>query len=139
MLPGEPERSIDEFISKYLTEGRVTEWLQSMTETSILLQMPKFDLAQEHDLQSVLGDMGMDGAFDQTADFYNINESEQLYLSEVRHKTILRIGESGTNEAPGVSTTPDRRIQLNRPFVFLLREQHSGLVLLMGKVGDPAK
>ena len=78
------------------------------------------------------------------ADFSGIAEDRDLYISSVRHKTFVKVDEAGT-EAAAVTvvemretTVPDKfEICVDRPFLFAIREHHSGTVLFIGKMIDP--
>jgi serpin B len=60
----------------------------------------------------------------------------------VKQNTFVEVNEEGT-EAAAVTTvgiivvsvpTP---IVVDRPFLFVIRERHSGTILFMGTIGDP--
>jgi serpin B len=86
--------------------------------------------------------MGMDIAFNETlADFTRINQNGGLYIDEVLHKTYIKIDEEGTEAAAvtsiGISLTsmPETiDFCVDKPFMFMIREKHSGTILFIGKV-----
>jgi len=109
------------------------------------LLLPKFELQYEITLNDILIDLGMDDAFDETrADFSRMHASglPDLFISEVKHKTWLRVDEKGSEAAAATSVQMDYRsipetFAVNRPFIFLIRERSSGTILFIGKVMDP--
>jgi len=118
------------------------EWTDGLVETSTILSMPKFELKFKSNLANALTDLGMGIAFSMAADFSRLSREHRLALSRVEHSTYVKVDEEGTEAAAatavGVSLTsmpPPARI--DRPFVFAIRERHSGAILFIGKVEDP--
>ncbi|MFH1250153.1 MAG: serpin family protein, partial [bacterium] len=78
------------------------------------------------------------------ADFTNINKDGNLYISEVKHKTFVEVNEEGTEAAAVTSVEigltsigSGITMRINRPFVFAIRENHSGTILFIGKIVKP--
>ena len=94
--------------------------------------MPKFELRFEQKLNEILKDMGMYDAFiPSVANFTGLREEGDLFISQVIHKTYLKVFEDGCEAAavtvvdgaggamPVKETIYDMKI--NRPFLFLLK------------------
>ena len=95
----------------------------------------------------------MTAAFDAgRADFSGIahpaNPDERLVMDDVIHKAFVKVDEKGTEAAAATAITmraasavmqPEKPFQVvaDRPFLFLIRERSSGLVLFLGRVTDP--
>ncbi|CAH8382264.1 unnamed protein product [Eruca vesicaria subsp. sativa] len=74
--------------------------------------------------------------------------AENLYISSILHKTCIEVDEEGT-EAAAISVAfivtcsayesrkPD--FIADHPFLFVVREDKSGVVVFMGQVLDPSK
>jgi serpin B len=84
-------------------------------------------------------------AFDpDNADFSNISDL-QLYITDVLHQTFIETNEEGTEAAAAtvviIGTTsmppPTPVINVNRPFLYLIRETTTGTIVFMGQVTDP--
>ncbi len=109
------------------------------------LYLPKFKFEYEKPLNDMLKSMGMSIAFSlKDADFTNIDKRGQLYISEVRHKTFVQVDEEGTEAAAvtsvGVGATSVGQnlvMRVDRPFIFVIRENTSGTVLFIGKIVEP--
>ncbi len=111
--------------------------------TSVLL--PKFEFDSTHDLEPVLSPMGMAAAFSAfDADFSGI--APQIYLSKAMQKANITVDEEGTEAAAAtaafacatsVPVSPPRVFAADRPFLFLIRETGSGIVLFIGRVVKP--
>ena len=108
----------------------------------MLFRSPKFKLHYKKELSDVLTDLGMGVAFTNQANFRNIADTS-LAISKVKHKTFLKVDEEGT-EASGATSVEVRvtsappSFVVNRPFVVVIRENHSGTILFIGTVADPA-
>ena len=93
-------------------------------------------------MKDILYSMGMEDAFTRKADLSGINPDAPLFISEVKHKTFVEVNEEGTEAAAvtsvgiGVTSVP-QSFNVNRPFIFMIREQNSGAILFMGKVMNP--
>jgi serpin B len=60
----------------------------------------------------------------------------------VKHKTYLEVNEEGTVAAAVTSvgivvTSLPAVVQVNRPFLFLIREKESNAILFIGQVTNP--
>ena len=112
------------------------------------LALPKFDFGSDHDLKSILEPMGMGAAFDVgRADFSGI--APQLYIGTAIQKANVTVDESGTEAAAAtvavmlersagpIRKDPPRPFVADRPFLFLIRETRTGLILFLGRVCKP--
>jgi len=141
LLP-KPGTKIDEFVAK-MTQQRWNGWTSGFHKTEIDLFLPKFKLEYGKKLNDVLKAMGMAIAFSPgEADFTNIDRAGGLFISQVKHKTFVQVDEEGT-EAAAVTSVEISRVSMNptmridRPFVFVIRENHSGTILFIGKIVEP--
>ncbi len=110
------------------------------------IALPKFEFDSTHDLGPVLSSMGMAAAFSASdADFSGI--APQLYLSKAIQKANVTVDEEGTEAAAATAAfarascapmQPPRAFVADRPFLFLIRETRSGVVLFIGRVAKPA-
>jgi len=89
--------------------------------------------------------MGMPIAFSDFADFTGISDV-RLMISEVLHKTYITVDEEGTEAAAvtsiGMTLTSMPMIpiiNINKPFVFAIREKSTGVILFIGKMGNLEK
>jgi len=145
ILP-KPEIHIDKLTSM-LNNDSWENWLSNFTKQNGSLYLPKFKLEYGLSLVDALKAMGMDIAFAPgKADFSGINEKEKLFISEVKHKTFVRVDEKGTEAAAvtsvGMMTTslppqPAFVMRVDRPFIFVISENKSQSILFMGKIIEP--
>ena len=130
-----PRETVD--INKYITslnseENSINQLIEKLTYAKVNLELPKFELEFYSSLKEVLGDMGMEKAFTNDADFTGLREENNLKIDDVLHKTYLKVNEFGTEAAAVTavitkytSARPKKEIiyqmKVNRPFLFLLR------------------
>lgn len=125
----------------------VDEWnllTESLTPSLMDVQLPKFKFSYEKTLNDMLISMGMGIAFSDFADFSGINTDKRICISEVKHKTFVEVNEEGTEAAAVTSvgmvvTSMPLTIDfnVNRPFVFAIREKYTNAILFIGCVEEP--
>ena len=111
------------------------------------MALPRFGMSGELELKHALSALGMPLAFDEArADFSGmLKGGEPFYLSGVVHKVFVDVNEEGTESAAATGVTLEARsLQADRPvfradhaFVFLIRDRHSGQMLVLGRLADP--
>ncbi|MCK4857386.1 MAG: serpin family protein [candidate division Zixibacteria bacterium] len=137
---------VDALIAQF-SEVNWEVWFSSFQETELDVFLPKFELEYELKLNDVLSALGMGIAFDEyAADFSGIAPLTcgNLYISEVKHKTYVKVDEDGTEAAAvtsvGIAITgvlPQPQFRADHPFTFVIRENHSGTILFIGKIVEP--
>lgn len=147
VLP-KPDQDLNTIIAE-LDKETWDSWVNQLIPRDLqLLQMPKFEIEYEIKLNDVLTALGMGIAFAPgQADFSRMWEGSlgSLFISEVKHKTYVKVDEEGTEAAAVTSvemrytSVPDNpTMRINRPFLFAIRERFSGTILFIGKIADPA-
>jgi serpin B len=110
----------------------------------VLLALPKFRTTATFELAATLSAMGMPTAFGAMADFSGIVPSEPLRITRAIHKAFVDVREQGTEAAAAtavvMSVTMAARpvqVEVDRPFLFFIRDVRSGAVLFVGRIVDP--
>jgi serine protease inhibitor len=139
-------KNIDSLIAA-LNQGNFDKWWSEFHSDSGKVCLPKFTLEYELKLNDALKALGMSMAFDpDQADFSKMFQGKGLFISEVKHKTFVEVNEEGTEAAAvtsvgiALSAYPPPlpfEMVVDRPFVFLIRENLSGTILFMGKIVEP--
>lgn len=147
------EKSSLEAVEKSLTAEKLQGWIDAVKGRSVKISLPRFtiDPAESFALKEPLEKLGMKSAFTDKADFTGIakpkSKAEELKLAQVFHKAFVRVDEKGTEAAAasavdvaakGAAPIP-LEISFDRPFLFFVRDNASGLVLFMGHVADPSE
>ena len=109
------------------------------------LNFPKFEFETEISLATILARMGMPSAFNDGADFSGMTGTKDLFISDVFHKAFVSVDEEGTEAAAAtavvmsVTSAPENplRLEVDRPFLFLIRDIQTNSILFMGRVVEP--
>lgn len=140
-----PQKNIDSLIAEF-TEENWDNWINSFSKDSGDIYIPKFTLEYELTLNEVLKALGMEIAFDPyQADFTKMYKPGGIWIGKVKHKTFVEVNEEGTEAAAVTSVEivlgPDGPsgfyMRVDRPFVFVIRENKSQAILFMGKIVEP--
>ncbi|MHC4060098.1 MAG: serpin family protein [Planctomycetota bacterium] len=135
---------LDEF-EKKIKPRNLSDWLTKLRSRKVIVSFPKFKMTSQFGLAGVLRSMGMRDAFSQQADFSGMNGSKDLYISAVIHKAYVDVNEEGTEAAAatgvvvGVTAIPAPQpvFRADHPFLFLIRDNHTGSILFIGRVMAP--
>jgi len=136
--------SFDAFLSA-LTPTVLGDITNHLTPQAVDLSMPKFTLTRASSLPPILESFGMTDAFDPTrADFSGIDGNRDLFVGGVFHQAFVSVDEEGTEAAAAtaiiIGTTafpsPILTLAINHPFIFLIRDRQTGVILFMGKVAS---
>jgi len=141
------EKNINDFIAELSAENWDL-WMNSFSKQQGTLELPRFKLKYEKKLNDVLKVLGMGIAFDPNqADFTKMYRTGGLFISYVKHKTFVDVNEEGTEASAvtivGVWTTsstgppPSFTMRVDRPFIFVIRENQSNTMLFIGKIVEP--
>lgn len=142
-LPNESFTTDD--VIESMDQSSLTTWINNLKENKLQVYLPKFEFAYEKSLVDNLKNLGMIDAFDALlSDFSGISDQADLFISEVKHKSYIKVDEKGTEAAAVTGITfettsagPEPIFNINRPFVFAIREKDTNALLFMGKVNNP--
>jgi serpin B len=132
-----------------LTSTVGTRWTRAMGERDGHIRLPRFRIETQADLSAPLRALGMAQVFDPArAALEGISDRKPLYLMGVMQRDFVEVNEKGT-EAAAVSMLmcgaaldpppppPPFEMIVNRPFVFAICDDFSGVVIFLGAVVDP--
>ena len=113
------------------------------------ISLPRFKLSHSLALSDSLQQMGMEDMFsDAKADFSGIaGKRGDLYVSSVFQKVFVEVNEEGSEAAAAtaaiVSLTkcvppPNQMFNVDHPFLFIIRDKLTGMILFQGRVVDPS-
>ncbi|XP_030627864.1 alpha-1-antitrypsin homolog isoform X1 [Chanos chanos] len=140
-----PDEGKTQEVEGLLSKEQIKHWHDSLLGEMFPVTVPKFSISATYSLADTLKEMGMVSTFSETADFSSISETDQLKVSQVEHKAVLKVDERGTEAAAATTeefgglsgVMPRLRIDLNRPFLLLIVEDSTKTILFMGKITDP--
>ncbi|NMB74850.1 MAG: serpin family protein [Myxococcales bacterium] len=109
------------------------------------LSMPRFTIdGATISLKKLLFDLGMGVAFEVgQADFSGMDGTRELYIGDVLHQAFVAVDEYGTEAAAATAVIMEgsglpHHVDINRPFIFLIRDLQTDAVLFIGRVVDPS-
>jgi serpin B len=107
--------------------------------------LPRFKFTTKLDLAQTLQSLGVKQAFNAaTADLSGIDGLEHhLYVKYIVHQATIAVDEKGTEAAAATAVIISRKgvplvsLSVDRPFLFLIRDDATGAILFQGRVLDP--
>ncbi len=133
-----------------LDAAKLDEVIGSLGDALVDLRMPQFEFRTQASLVDALSALGMPVAFQPGgADLSGINRElgRDIYIQDVIHEAFISVDEDGTEAAAatavvaGVVSMPEvqAEVTVDRPFLFLIRDDETGALLFMGRVLDPTQ
>ena len=116
-------------------------------EEDFKVTLPKFKLESSHKLVEPLKNLEISSLFSQfEADLTGISSSPGLSVSSVIQKAVIEVNEQGTEAGAGsailaevrsINVIPVKEFVCTRPFMYFIRDSHTGLILFIGRVMNP--
>lgn len=110
------------------------------------LYLPKFDISSQIMLKEPLSALGIQDAFSAQADFSGLlnDSTANIKVADMIHHAGIEVNESGTQTvypraAAANANSASPVVRINRPFIFFIRENHTGVILYAGAVQNPFK
>jgi serpin B len=138
-----PDADKFESVENALDADAFSAVLDALRVRYVDLYMPKFEFTADFDLVPVLSSLGMPAAFDRNkADFSSITKAERLYVDKALHKAYILVNETGTEAAAATifgvrPASLPVELHIDRPFIFIIRDGPTGVVLFIGRVLNP--
>ena len=155
ILP-EEGTSVEEYIRSLASDG--TDFAEAVRNargysSDIIVRMPEFTNEYEVEMSRILMDMGMQAPFDYSAaDFNGImraadGSESNAFINAVLHKTFIEVNREGTRAAAVTAieldcagcepiSEPPMIITLDRPFVYAVVDNATGLPVFLGCVNS---
>jgi serpin B len=136
--PGALER-----LEASLSVEKLKQFGQALRDSLVKVELPRFEIDSDFRLEEPLKAMGMPRAFVPTGDFSNLGRSNWR-LAFVRQKALLKVNEEGTEASAaagmqGMGGAEEHLFRADRPFLFLIQEKSTGLVLFVARVTNPSR
>jgi serpin B len=128
-----------------LSAARLAEMRAVLAEQKTKVFLPRFSFSSDFELNKTLSEIGMPLAFTDAADFSGMDGTRRLYIQRAVHKAFVEVNEEGTEAAAATGIAMGIKsanfgfslLRADRPFLFLIEDVKSGLMLFLGKVEDP--
>lgn len=130
----------------YLDNEKLQYAIDNMRWQKVWLKLPRFKIECDFLLSQPIRDLGIEQMF--SGGFANISDDD-LWVSDILQKTFVEVNEEGTEAAAAttvimVGGSRQKRIKpvrffADRPFLFLIREKSTGVILFIGRMDDPCE
>jgi serine protease inhibitor len=135
-------------VEKQFAGGALRGWLAALKPMRVDVTLPRFKTSSSFSLSETLGALGMKKAFSYPgADFSGMDDGHDLFISAVVHQAVVDVDEHGTEAAAATAvmmaagaappTEPPALFRADHPFLFLIRDTKSGVVLFVGRLVAP--
>lgn len=141
-----PKESNLALLEHKLNKDSLRDWLLQLKKHRVDVYVPRFKVTTKYVLNEPLKKLGMPLAFSSAADFSGIDGTNSLFISLVVHQAFVDVNEEGTEAAAatGIVMTKSAFIptkipvfRADHPFIFVIKDNKTNAVLLMGKVVKP--
>ncbi|XP_028620332.1 serine protease inhibitor A3N [Grammomys surdaster] len=141
-----PDQGKMQQVEASLQPETLRKWKNSLKPRMIdELHLPKFSISTEYSLEDVLSELGIRDLFSTQADLSGITGSKNLRVSQVVHKAVLDVAETGTEAAAatGVKVIPlsgkldPLTVYFNRPFLMVISDTETEIAPFMAKIANP--
>jgi serpin B len=147
-----PDAGAYETVRTSLSSDALTQIVGARQMEQVELTLPKFDVKSTVPATEILKALGMKTPFDQDAAQFPKFASEKynnVFVSQVLHQATVAIDEKGTEASAATAIilagttsaiieppTP-KVVTVDRPFLFVIRDNPTGAVLFVGQVVAP--
>jgi len=110
-----------------------------------IIRMPEFNIDSNIGAVPMFQELGVEEAFSK-GDFKGIIEDEPLKVSKIKHRATIEVTKEGTVGAAAsavelvalsASLSGPKPININKPFLFFVRDTESNAILFAGKYSSP--
>ncbi len=127
-------------VETMLVSGGLDDMLAQGHDQELQVRIPRFEFRYAFSVADALVALGMEDAFDPSAaDFSGI--ADDVFVSDVIHEAYVRVDEVGTEAAAATAVVMEDRaympFDVDRAFVFAIRDKLTGSLLFLGRVDDP--
>jgi serpin B len=143
-------------LAQRLDTGKLAELFVALGSSDVYtnLSLPRFRTSFAAELKSKYQQLGMLRPFDDRADFSGVTgrpkDKVKIWIDNVLHRTALRVAENGTEAAAATTSSwveitsagrrqPGEPFTVDRPFLFYITDNNTGLILFAGRISDPSK
>ncbi|MDP2311967.1 MAG: serpin family protein [Pseudomonadota bacterium] len=140
-----PDAGAFETVEASLDGPALDAVLGALDTCALTVALPKLTVRTDAALVPPLKALGMVDAFDpNAADFSGMSTTSDLYVTGVFHQAFVAIDEKGTEAAAATAVVIGEEsapmpvtLDVDRPFLFAVRDRPTGAVLFLGRVLDP--
>lgn len=134
---------VDDLEMRFSTR-RLDHWISSTEPQLLDLTVPKFKVSSSINAKQVMKSMGMVLPFSAEAEFDLVDQYGKLAITDILHQATFEIDETGgvgsaaTGMIMGLTSYREpKQIIINHPFLFVVADKTTGIILFSGRVMQP--
>lgn len=133
-------------LEENFTKENWRQWLSQLKMESVAVTLPSFRFDNRYDLMTALKPLDIFLIFSNEADFSKMTEEKGVFINKAVHKSYAHVDERGTDAIGGgtkaeTGTAADAgtpyEFKADHPFLFVVWDQKTGSILLMGRFALP--
>ncbi len=133
-------------VEEALSFEQIKAWFSKNVGGEVNVYIPRFQFSYGSvSLVNPLRELGIKDAFAiDKSDFSGMTGNRELYISNIFHKAYVNVNEEGTEAAAatavagGAAGVEEIKVfKADHPFIFIIRENITGVILFMGRYVDP--
>lgn len=124
------------------------KWIGGMKAKPVVTLIPRWRSEASFELGKPLLAMGMRSPFSTDADFSGMTGSKDIFISRVIHKAFIEVTEKGTEAAAATAVTMKETVaepntdqvffRADHPFIYVIRDKESGVIIFAGRLVNPS-
>ncbi|XP_041489239.1 serine protease inhibitor A3N-like [Microtus oregoni] len=141
-----PDQGKMQQVEASLQPETLRKWRDSLRPREINeLSLPKFSISTAYSLERSLPQLGIREVFSTQADLSGITGAKDLSVSQVVHKAVLDVTETGTEAAAATGMIlmgsalilDPLEVHFDRPFLMIISDTNTQTSLFMAKITNP--
>ena len=124
------KNGINNYIQNFTSDHYYTI-ISGLTNKKVVLSLPRFEFDFSAELSENFKLLGMNDAFNTSADFSVMKKEKDINISSIMHKTFIKVDEQRTEAAAATAVTmrffgalppePIPVMKVDHPFLFIIR------------------
>ncbi|XP_038192901.1 serine protease inhibitor A3N-like [Arvicola amphibius] len=141
-----PDEGKMQQVEASLQPETLRKWRDSLSSRMIdEFYMPKFSISTDYSLEKILPQLGIREVFSTQADLSGVTGAKDLRVSQVVHKAVLDVAETGTEAAAATGAKiillsgrfNPFILSLDRPFLMIILDTNTQVALFLAKIMNP--
>jgi|HubBroStandDraft_6_1064221.scaffolds.fasta_scaffold40421_3 serpin B len=145
LLPPASGRALEK-LEASLSAERLNQYRAKLALSLVNIEIPRFEIGSDFRFEPALKALGMSRAFTPTADFAKLGRPE-WGLTFFRQKALVKLNEEGTQAATatigggffGGPRNEPYLFRADRPFLLVIQEESTGLLLFIARITEPER
>ncbi|CAG0921675.1 unnamed protein product [Notodromas monacha] len=144
-LPDDVDKGLSK-LEASLTSETIKKLFSTLKDETVNVRLPRFKIEESTELKAALEGLGILDVFDSSkADFTGMSSANGVHVSDIFHKAAFEVNEEGAEggaaSAMGlerIGSFGEKYFEVDHPFIFIIWDYYSGMVLFFGRVVKPA-